>query len=78
MVYQANINDLGLNEGEKKVLIRMLGPRYNPGNQELKLTTEKYSHRLENKKHLTYLIEQLVQASKELYPQAAQYPMDSE
>jgi hypothetical protein len=47
-------------------MIRMVGPRYNQGRHEIKLTASRFTNRVENKRYLVYLLEQLVAEAKEL------------
>lgn len=63
---QTSINDLGLTDIEKKVFIEMVGKRYNSGKREVKLITNRFPNRIENKKYLIYLLEMLKSESKRL------------
>lgn len=58
--------DLGLNEEEVKIFIRMVGPRYNPGRREVKLTCKRFPNRIENKRFLVLTLENLVAEAKNL------------
>jgi hypothetical protein len=58
--------DLGLNEEELKIFLRMVGPRYNQGRQELKLTCKRFPNRIENKRFLVLTLENLVAEAKNL------------
>eukprot|EP01038_Epipyxis_sp_PR26KG_P017463 gene17463-24158_t len=60
------IDDLNLSKKELGVLIRMVGPRYNTGKREIKLTADKFPNRIENKRYLTILLENLVAEAKKL------------
>lgn len=57
---------LNLTPNESAILIEMLGSRYNVGNQEIKLTASRFNNRLENKKYLTFLLENLLLESKRI------------
>ena len=51
---------------EKDIFLEMVGKRYNTGKKEVRLTTDRFSNRLENKKYLTLLLERLIAESKKL------------
>lgn len=51
----------------------MVGPRLNVGKRELRLTTDQFPDRIENKKYLTYLLENLIAASKQLNAEKGKY-----
>lgn len=64
---QAKISDLGFNSDlDRQIFIEMVGPRYNPGRLEVRLTCDKFPNRLENRKYVIYLLEKLVAESKHL------------
>ena len=63
---QVYIDELGLTEDEQHILIEMVGKRYNTGNREIKLKTERFPNRIENKKYLTYQLEALLEESRRL------------
>lgn len=65
--------DLGLSAEEQQVFIQMVGPRYDANKKVLKLTANKFQNRIENKKYLTLLLEQLLAEAKELNKQRGQY-----
>ncbi len=44
----------------------MVGPRFNIGKREVKLVTRRFPNRIENKKYVTLLLEQLVAEAKRL------------
>lgn len=49
-----------LSKLEKQIFVGLLGPRYNVGNQQFKLTCEKFQNRLENSKYIIFLLESLL------------------
>lgn len=49
-----------LSEIEKQIFVGLLGPRYNVGNQQFKLTCEKFQNRMENSKYIIFLLESLL------------------
>ena len=62
-----NVADLGFsNNTERAVFIQMIGPRFNQGKNEVRLTAEKFANRLENRKYLIYLLEKLVAEAKQI------------
>lgn len=44
----------------------MLAKRFNVGNREITLVSERFPNRIENKRYLSYLIENLVREAKNL------------
>lgn len=63
---QVSINDCELNPRQKKILIEMVGPRYNTGKQEVKLVSDRFPNRIENKRHLILLLEKLIAETKRI------------
>ena len=55
-----------MNAEEMQVFTRMVGSRYNTGRREVKLSTDRFPNRIENKKYLTHLIESLVTEAQAL------------
>eukprot|EP00984_Skeletonema_dohrnii_P020694 scaffold10157_cov142-Skeletonema_dohrnii-CCMP3373.AAC.4 len=53
-------------EAEKEILLQIVGSRYNPEKNELKLSSEKFGSRIENKRYLVGMIEKIVTNSREL------------
>lgn len=60
------IKDLNLTPNEKKIFLEMVGPRYNVGKQELKLTASRFNNRIENKRYLLFILENLLQETKRI------------
>mmetsp|Transcript_20969 Transcript_20969/g.30024 ORF Transcript_20969/g.30024 Transcript_20969/m.30024 type:complete len:247 (+) Transcript_20969:100-840(+) len=58
-------------EAEKEILLQIVGSRYNPEKNELKLSSEKFGSRIENKRYLVGMIEKIVSNSRELASQFA-------
>ncbi len=71
MLYQVAIDKLGLNKEEQEILIRMVGSRYNVGKREIKLTSDKFPNRIENKRYLSVMLEKLVLEAKTLHTNKA-------
>lgn len=63
---QVFLADLALTKEEEYILIRMLAKRFNSGNREIRLTSERFPNRIENKRYLIYLLENLVAEAKKL------------
>ena len=53
-------------KNEEYILIRMLAKRFNIGNREIRLVSERFPNRIENKRYLVYLLENLVREAKNL------------
>lgn len=63
---KVNIDDLKLSSRETKILIEMVGKRFNTGKRQIKLVTERFPNRIENKKYLMFLLETLVNETRQL------------
>jgi len=55
-----------LSPNQTKIFIEMLGPRYNIGKQEAKLTASRFNNRVENKRYLLFLLENLLLETKRI------------
>ena len=64
---------MGLTKDEEAILLEMVGKRYNQGRKEIKLTADRFPNRIENKRYLIVLLENLVTEAKALCLQASQY-----
>ena len=64
---KVSISDLGLSKEEQIIFIEMIGKRYNTGKREVNLTCDRFPNRIENKRYLTLLLENLILESKKLY-----------
>lgn len=51
---------------EREVLLGIVGSRYNTEKDYLQLTSEKFASRIENKRHLVGMIEQIVASARKL------------
>ena len=61
------VDDCGFkSDMERDIFIEMVGTRYNTGKKEVRLTTDRFSNRVENKRYLTLLLERLIAESKKL------------
>ena len=61
-----NVDDLKLSKWEEKILIEMVGKRFNVGRREITLITERFPNRIENKKYLIFLLEKLVSETRRI------------
>ena len=62
-----------MTKDEEAIFLEMVGKRYNQGRKEVKLTADRFPNRIENKRYLVVLLENLVIEAKELCLQASQY-----
>jgi hypothetical protein len=53
-------NDLNLTPEELKILLRMVGPRYNHNKKEIKITCKRFPNRIENKRFAVLTLEKLL------------------
>jgi hypothetical protein len=51
----------------------MVGSRYNQGKREVRLTADRFPNRIENKRYLVVLLENLISETKKLYKEASKY-----
>jgi hypothetical protein len=63
---QVFVRDLGLTADEEGIMLEMVGKRYNQGRKEVKLTSNRFPNRIENKRYLVVLIENLVEEARRL------------
>lgn len=63
---QVSLNDLNLSKDESAIFLRMIGTRFNTGNKVVTLISDRFTNRLENKKYLIYLLEDLLVKTREL------------
>lgn len=60
------MKDLGLAAEEEAIFKEMVGKRYNQGRKEVKLTCNSFPNRIENKRYLVTLLENLVAEARRL------------
>lgn len=70
---QVKVDDLGLTREEIQILIAFVGKRFNPGRRELKLTADKFPNRVENKRYVTLLLEQIIAEVRKLNAERSKY-----
>jgi hypothetical protein len=61
-----SIDDLNLSATEQKIFCQMVGPRFNPGKRIVTLTCNKFPNRIENKRYLIVLLENLLAEMRRL------------
>jgi small subunit ribosomal protein S35 len=66
VVLFVSATDLCLNETELAVLQEMVGPRFNKNRGIIKLTSDRFPNRVENKRYLTFLLENILLECKRL------------
>lgn len=72
VVLKVSLPDLNLTPNQRKVFIEMLGPRYCVGSQEIKLTAARFGNRVENKRYLIFLLENLLRECRKITAMAEQ------
>ena len=60
------IEDLNLSKEESEIFIALVGPRYNQGKKECRITCDRFPNRIENKKYATIILERVVAESKRI------------
>jgi len=54
-----------LTEDQRQTFLKLVGPRYNPDTDIVRMSSEKFSSRAENKRYLGDLVNNLIKAAKE-------------
>ena len=54
-----------LTEGQRQTFLKLIGPRYNPDTDIVRMSTEKYTTRAQNKRYLGDLVQSLIKEAKE-------------
>jgi small subunit ribosomal protein S35 len=68
VVVELNSKDLvpkHLTEEQRQTFLKLVGPRYNPDTEIIRMSTEKYTSRAQNKRYLGDLVQALIQQAKE-------------
>lgn len=73
VIMKVSLADLGLSIEEQYIFIEMIGPRYNTGKREVSLTCDRFPNRIENKRYLVLLLENLIAEAKKLYRLSPQF-----
>jgi len=61
-----SIDDLSLSPSQIAIFTRLVGPRFNSGRREVKLTSDRFPNRIENKRYLIMLLENLLIETRKL------------
>lgn len=56
--------DLGLTEVQQSKLKKLLGPRYNPETEVVRMSCEQFEHQAQNKRYLGDMVEKLIAEAK--------------
>jgi len=60
------VDDLGLSDSQLPMFLHMVGQRYNVGNRTVKLTSDRFPNRIENKRYLVVVLENLLRETRRL------------
>lgn len=60
------IDDLGLTKEELDIFIEIVGPRFNQSKNECRITCDRFTNRIENKKYTIIMLERAVAESKRI------------
>eukprot|EP01041_Mallomonas_annulata_P009751 gene9751-20277_t len=63
---KVSLDDLGLSTKELPIFLEMVGTRFNPGKREVRLIGDRFPNRIENKRYLVYLLENLLAETRRL------------
>ncbi|OHE95306.1 hypothetical protein CORC01_09451 [Colletotrichum orchidophilum] len=77
VVMQFSPADLGLTEVQADKLRKLVGPRYNPETDIVKMSSEKYEHQAQNKRYLSNLLDDLIASAKDPKDTFKDIPLDT-
>lgn len=60
------LEHMNLTKEQTYILIRMVGPRFNPGKKSIRLVCDQFQNRIENKRYLIVLLESLLAETRRL------------
>lgn len=67
VILQVKMKHLPLEtDAEKEIFYQIVGKRFNHESQELKLTSNQFASRIENKRHLCWMLDRIVMGAKNL------------
>jgi hypothetical protein len=67
VVLQVSTDKLRLSDGNQRAILKeIVGSRWNEERQELRLTSEQFGSRIENKRHLVSMLDRIVLSSQRL------------
>jgi hypothetical protein len=61
------ISELNLSKGEEDILISIVGRRFNQNKKEIKIISNRFPNRLENKKYAILQLDKLIFEAKKIY-----------
>ena len=67
------MKDLPLTAEELPVFLRMVGPRYDRGKDEVRIVCKRFANRIENKRFSVLLLERLLAEARRLTAQGLEY-----
>lgn len=70
---QVSVKDLPLTAEELPVFLRMVGPRYDRGKEEVRIVCKRFANRIENKRFSVLLLERLLGEARRLTAQGLEY-----
>ncbi|KAF7728021.1 37S ribosomal protein S24, mitochondrial [Apophysomyces ossiformis] len=76
VVLTVKVSDLKLNDTERHKLLLLAGPRYDVNTDEIKLSSEKFPHRKQNKKYVSDTLDKLVAEAKNTTDTFADIPLN--
>ncbi|KAG0164392.1 37S ribosomal protein S24, mitochondrial [Apophysomyces sp. BC1034] len=76
VVLTVKVSDLKLTDAERHKLLLLSGPRYDVNTDEIKLSSEKFPHRKQNKKIVSDILDALVAEAKDATDSFADVPLD--
>ncbi|KAG5972006.1 hypothetical protein E4U55_000955 [Claviceps digitariae] len=76
VVVQFSPSDLGLTRTQRNKLRKLVGPRYNPEKNLVKMSCESYEHQAQNKQYLTGLVNDLIATTKDKSDKFRDVPLD--
>ncbi|KAK2056572.1 mitochondrial ribosomal protein [Colletotrichum caudatum] len=77
VVVQFSPADLKLSPVEADKLRKLVGPRYNPETDMIKMSSEKYEHQAQNKRYLSDLVDKLIATAKDPKDTFQDIPLDT-
>ena len=61
------ISELNLSKGEEDILISIVGRRFNQNKKEIKIISNRFPNRLENKRYAILQLDKLIFEAKKIY-----------
>ena len=59
MLFQVYLEHLDLTPLQQRIFIKLVGPRFNPGRRTVRLICDQFQNRIENKRYLVVILENL-------------------